>query len=217
MLRPGMIQPFARHAVDTDEVSVVGLSKRVGWRPAFPGPAAVLRVALPAREVVSSTSKMSAFSTWVPERAFGRAFPHTGLETPGDNKRGALQSAPSFHPRIAGRVDEQGCEIGPVYLGNTQATTDSTLGRLAMPNPRKRRTSDDDIAELYRKSLLNPGRFTVRFWDWIDYVTSRRFALRLTFVVICSVGVLSIGWAIRWLMNAGSPSPTPATPESQSS
>ena len=86
-----------------------------------------------------------------------------------------------------------------------------------MPNPRKRRISDDDIAELYRNSLLNPGRFTMRFWDGIDYVTSRRSALRLTFVVICSVVVLIMGWAIRWLTNAKSPSPTPETPEYRSS
>ena len=64
---------------------------------------------------------------------------------------------------------------------------DSSLGRLAMPNPRKRSISDDDIAELYRNSLFNPGRFVIRFWDGIDYVTSRRSALCLTFVVICSV------------------------------
>ena len=60
-----------------------------------------------------------------------------------------------------------------------------------MPNPRKRRISDDGIAELYRNSLLNPGRFAVRFWDGIDYLTSRRSALRLIFVVICSVVVLT--------------------------
>ena len=70
---------------------------------------------------------------------------------------------------------------------------DSSLGRLAMPNPRKRRIPDDDIAELYRNSLFNPGGFTTRFWDGIDYVTSRRLASRLTFVVICSAGVLVIG------------------------
>ena len=62
-----------------------------------------------------------------------------------------------------------------------------------MPNPRKRRTSDDDIAELYRNSLFNPDRFTVRLWDGLDYVTSRRFALRFTLVIICSVVVLIIG------------------------
>ena len=62
-----------------------------------------------------------------------------------------------------------------------------------MPNPRKRRTSDDDIAELYRNSLFNPDRFTVRFWDVLAYVTSRRFALRLTLVIVCSVVILIIG------------------------
>ena len=62
-----------------------------------------------------------------------------------------------------------------------------------MPNPRNRRILDNDFAELYRNSLFNPGGFTMRFWDGIDYVTSRRLALRLTFVVICSVGVLIIG------------------------
>ena len=71
-----------------------------------------------------------------------------------------------------------------------------------MANPRKRSISDEDIAELYRNSLFNPGRFAIRIWDGIDYVTSRRFALRLTFVLTCSVVVLIIGWAIRWLTNA---------------
>ena len=59
-----------------------------------------------------------------------------------------------------------------------------------MPNPRNPRISDEDIAELYRNSLCNPRRFIMRFWDGIDYVTSRRSALRLTFVLICSVAVL---------------------------
>ena len=44
-----------------------------------------------------------------------------------------------------------------------------------MPN---RRLTDDDIAEFYRRSSLNPDRFTARFYEGLDYVTSRRFALR---------------------------------------
>ena len=83
-----------------------------------------------------------------------------------------------------------------------------------MANRRKRKISDDDIGELYRRSLLNPDSFIMRLWEGIDYVTSRRFALRLAFVMTGFVVVLIIGWAIRWLTNAGSPSPTPATPKS---
>ena len=46
-----------------------------------------------------------------------------------------------------------------------------------MPNRRKHRISDDDIAELFRRSLFNPDRIIMRFWEGIDYVvTSHRFA-----------------------------------------
>ena len=58
-----------------------------------------------------------------------------------------------------------------------------------MPNRRKLRIADEDIAELYRNSVFNPGRITMRFWGRIDYVTSRLFVLRLTFVMFCSVVV----------------------------
>ena len=94
---------------------------------------------------------------------------------------------------------------------------DSSLGRLALPDRRKREISDDDIEELYRRSLCHPGRFTMRFWNGIDYMTSGRFAWRLHFWIIGFVVVLIVGWAIRRLTNAESPLPTPAAPESQSS
>ena len=84
-----------------------------------------------------------------------------------------------------------------------------------MSNRRKRIISDDDIAELYRGSLLNPNRITMRLWDGIDYVISRRLVLNLALVLIGSALVLIIGWAIRWPTNAASPSPTPVTSKSR--
>ena len=81
-----------------------------------------------------------------------------------------------------------------------------------MANRRKRKISDDDSGELYRRSLLNPGRFITRLWEGFDYVTSRRFALHLAFVMSGFVVFLIVGWAIPWLTNAGSP--TPASPKS---
>ena len=94
---------------------------------------------------------------------------------------------------------------------------DSSLGRLALPDRRERKISDDDIEELYRRSLFHPDRFTMRLWERIDYVTCRCSGLRLRLAVIGFVVVLIVGWAIRWLTNAESPLPTPAAPESQSS
>ena len=69
-----------------------------------------------------------------------------------------------------------------------------------MPN---RRLTDDDIAEFYRRSLLNPGRFTARFYEGLDYVTSRRFALRLGLAALGLVAVLTVNWLHRWLTSAG--------------
>ena len=69
-----------------------------------------------------------------------------------------------------------------------------------MPN---RRLTDDDIVELYRRSSLNPGRFTARFYEGLDYVTSRRFARRLGLAALGLVAVLTVNWLRRWLTNAG--------------
>ncbi len=69
-----------------------------------------------------------------------------------------------------------------------------------MPN---RRLTNDDIAGLYRRSSLNPGRFTAQFYEGLDCVTSRRFALRLGLAALGLVAVLTVNWLRRWLTSAG--------------
>ena len=69
-----------------------------------------------------------------------------------------------------------------------------------MPN---RRLTDDDIAEFYRRSSLNPGRFTARFYEGLDYVMSRRFALRFGLAALGLAAVLTVNWLRRWLTNEG--------------
>ena len=46
--------------------------------------------------------------------------------------------------------------------------------------------TDDDIAEMYRRSLLNPSRFTLWFQGWLDCVTPGGFVLCL--------GVVTLVW-----------------------
>ena len=69
-----------------------------------------------------------------------------------------------------------------------------------MPN---RRLTDDDIAEFYRRSSLNPGRFIARFYEGLDCVTSRRFALRLGLAALGGAAVLIVNWLRRRLTSKG--------------
>ena len=51
-----------------------------------------------------------------------------------------------------------------------------------------------DIEQLYRRSALNPGRFTLWFWGWMDGVTLGRVVIALVFVAAAVVVVLVVVW-----------------------